>query len=70
MTEPTVDVFPDATALVAAAAGRFIDTVVAAQAERGSASVVLTGGGIGGAALRAIRKRGRGEVGHECSLSR
>ncbi len=56
MSEPTVDVFADATALVDAAARRFIDTVVAAQAERGSASVVLTGGGTGIALLAKLRE--------------
>ncbi|MEV0033473.1 6-phosphogluconolactonase [Nocardia sp. NPDC050793] len=52
----TVEVHPDAGVLVAAAAARFVQVVVAAQAERGSASVVLTGGGTGIAMLEEVRK--------------
>ncbi|MFE9320242.1 6-phosphogluconolactonase [Nocardia sp. NPDC052278] len=52
----TVEVHDDADALIAAAAARFVAVVVAAQAERGSASVVLTGGGTGIGLLELVRK--------------
>ncbi|MEU7764695.1 6-phosphogluconolactonase [Nocardia sp. NPDC049190] len=52
----TVEVHADPDALVAAAAVRFVAVVVAAQAERGSASVVLTGGGTGIGLLERVRK--------------
>jgi 6-phosphogluconolactonase len=52
----TVEVLLDTESLVAAAAARFVSVVVAAQAERGSASVVLTGGGTGIALLELVRK--------------
>ncbi|QCQ90977.1 6-phosphogluconolactonase [Rhodococcus sp. SGAir0479] len=48
--------FPDTDALVRAAAERFVDTVVAAQRARGSAAVVLTGGGTGIALLEQVRE--------------
>lgn len=44
----------DAEALAEAAAGRLITTLVERQADTGSASVALTGGGIGTAVLAAI----------------
>ncbi|SIR88090.1 6-phosphogluconolactonase [Williamsia sterculiae] len=46
----------DADAVVAAAAQRFREVVTAAQSERGSASVVLTGGSNGIALLAALRE--------------
>ncbi|MGW4737220.1 6-phosphogluconolactonase [Nocardia xishanensis] len=52
----TVEVHADAGVLVAAAAARFVQLVVAAQTERGSASVVLTGGGTGISMLEEVRK--------------
>jgi 6-phosphogluconolactonase len=52
----TVEVHLDTDALVTAAATRFVDVVVSAQAARGSASVVLTGGGTGIALLELVRK--------------
>ncbi|MEU2031973.1 6-phosphogluconolactonase [Nocardia amamiensis] len=52
----TVEVHLDTESLVAAAAARFVSVVVAAQAERGAASVVLTGGGTGIALLEQVRK--------------
>jgi 6-phosphogluconolactonase len=52
----TVEVHDDTEALVAAAAARFVGVVVAAQAARGSASVVLTGGGTGIGLLEQVRK--------------
>lgn len=41
--------------LAAAAAARLVTALVDAQAARGTASVVLTGGGVGGAVLGAVR---------------
>lgn len=51
---PTVVVHGDATLLARSIAARFVTAVVDAQAARGSASVVLTGGGIGTAVLREL----------------
>ena len=51
-----VIVHRDAALLAKAAAARLITKLLDAQAARGSASVVLTGGGIGGATLRAVRE--------------
>ncbi|AOW92592.1 6-phosphogluconolactonase [Rhodococcus sp. WMMA185] len=47
MSEIHLEVHSDTAALVAAAAALFVETVVRAQQERGSASVALTGGGTG-----------------------
>ncbi|CAI7979321.1 6-phosphogluconolactonase [Frankia sp. Hr75.2] len=52
---PTVVVHADAGVLARAAAARLITALVDAQAARGEASIVLTGGGIGVALLRAVR---------------
>jgi 6-phosphogluconolactonase len=52
----TVVVSRDADVLAHAVAARLLTRLVDAQAERGRASVVLTGGGIGIAALRAVRE--------------
>ncbi|RJO68300.1 6-phosphogluconolactonase [Nocardia panacis] len=49
------EIFADTAALVAAAAARFVAVVEAAQAARGSASVVLTGGGTGIGLLELVR---------------
>jgi 6-phosphogluconolactonase len=51
---PLVVTHRDAALLAQAVAARAITAVTDAQATRGSASIVLTGGGIGGATLRAI----------------
>ena len=53
-TAPDVEVHPDEPALAAAIAGRLIRSLAQAQAARPTASVVLTGGGIGTAALAAL----------------
>ncbi|MFI7581897.1 6-phosphogluconolactonase [Kocuria kalidii] len=45
---------PDKESLAAATAGRVLDVVVAAQEERGAASLVLTGGSMGTAVLAAL----------------
>ncbi|WP_338892425.1 6-phosphogluconolactonase [Rhodococcus sovatensis] len=55
MSKTSVLQFLDAQALVDAARSRFVEVVTSAQAERGSASVVLTGGGTGIALLEALR---------------
>lgn len=52
----TVQVYPGTDELVRAAARRFVEVVVAAQAARGSASVVLTGGGTGIGLLEHVRR--------------
>jgi 6-phosphogluconolactonase len=52
---PTVVVHRDPDVLAAAVAARLLTRLVDAQAQRGSASVVLTGGGVGIAALAAVR---------------
>lgn len=52
---PVVVVVRDAAVLAEAVAARLVTRLVDAQAERGSASVVLTGGGIGTAVLEALR---------------
>ncbi|WP_322750803.1 MULTISPECIES: 6-phosphogluconolactonase [unclassified Frankia] len=52
---PQVIIHPDADLLAAATAARLIINLQEAQAARGTASVVLTGGGIGTATLRAVR---------------
>ena len=54
MSTPLVVVHRDATLLARAVAARMITGLVDAQAARGQASVVLTGGGIGGASLREL----------------
>lgn len=51
---PQVLVHPDGQLLAKAAAARLITVLVDAQAARGSASLVLTGGGIGTAVLAAL----------------
>jgi 6-phosphogluconolactonase len=54
MSEPLVVVHRDATVLAQAVAARLITAVVDAQGRSGEASIVLTGGGIGIATLRAV----------------
>ena len=55
MTAPaTVVVHADAALLAEAAAARLVTRIVDAQAARGRAHVVLTGGGIGTATLKAL----------------
>lgn len=52
---PVVVVRRDGASLATAVAERLLTALVEAQADRGHASVVLTGGGIGIASLRALR---------------
>jgi 6-phosphogluconolactonase len=54
MSAPLVVVHRDATLLAQAVAARIVTGIADAQAARGSASIVLTGGGIGGATLREL----------------
>src|SRR6185312_10812466 len=54
MSLPPVVVHQDATLLARAVAARLVTALVDAQAARGHASVVLTGGGIGIATLREL----------------
>jgi len=49
--------YADTEALIDAAAQYFVDVIVAAQAARGTASVVLTGGGTGIGMLEKVRQR-------------
>lgn len=55
MTTPTIVVHHDAALLARAAAARLLTALIDAQAGFGTASVVLTGGGIGTATMRALR---------------
>jgi 6-phosphogluconolactonase len=54
VTTPLVVVHRDATLLAQAVAARIITGIVDAQAARDEASIVLTGGGIGGQTLREL----------------
>ena len=54
MTRPEVAVRPDAASLARAVAEELVARLAAAQASRGSASVVLTGGGVGTAVLEQV----------------
>jgi 6-phosphogluconolactonase len=54
LSAPLVVVHRDAALLAQAVAARIITGIADAQAARGSASIVLTGGGIGGATLREL----------------
>lgn len=63
MSAPELVVHPDTDATAADAADRLITALAAAQAARGVASVVLTGGGVGIALLRSVASSDRrGEV--------
>ncbi|MHA7278332.1 6-phosphogluconolactonase [Arthrobacter sp. MDT2-2] len=52
--EPKVSIHPSPTTLAAAVAARLITRLVDVQSDRGTATVVLTGGSIGTAALQAV----------------
>ncbi|TQF66445.1 6-phosphogluconolactonase [Rhodococcus spelaei] len=56
MTDVRVQTYDDADALTSAAAAELVEVIVGAQAERGSASIVLTGGGNGIGLLRKLRE--------------
>ena len=55
MSKTLVVVVPDADVLAATVASRLVGKIVDAQAERGTASVVLTGGRIAGKVLRTVK---------------
>jgi 6-phosphogluconolactonase len=52
--EPKVSIHPTQASLAAAVAARLITRLVDVQSDRGTATVVLTGGSIGTAALQAV----------------
>lgn len=54
MADVEVIVHPDAESLAASVAARLITAIIDAQAERGEAGVVLTGGGMGGRSQQAV----------------
>src|SRR5919107_1721758 len=56
MTETVVEVVPDADVLASAVAARLVVTILDAQAVRGSASVVLTGGRIAAKVLGTVQE--------------
>ncbi|MBW8483262.1 6-phosphogluconolactonase [Actinomadura parmotrematis] len=58
MTPPQVVVHQDQKLLAQAVADRLVTRIVEAQADRGSASVVLTGGGVGTAVLAELNALG------------
>ena len=58
MIAPEVVVRPSADDLATTVAGELVTRLAAAQAEHGTASVVLTGGGIGTAVLHAVTVAG------------
>ena len=53
----TVETYPDADALVAAAGDRLVDAILAAVDARGTAKIALTGGGTGIAMLKRVGER-------------
>ncbi|MFI7597872.1 6-phosphogluconolactonase [Actinoplanes sp. NPDC049681] len=55
MSETVVVVVPDADVLASAVAARLVTTIIEAQAVRGRADVVLTGGRVAAKVLRAVR---------------
>jgi 6-phosphogluconolactonase len=62
VSPPEVRVHKDASALAEAVADRLVTQVVEAQTARGSASVVLTGGGVGTAVLAALAQAARSAI--------
>lgn len=58
MTEAVTEVvvLPDGAGVAEAAGARLVEAIIAAQGARGTASVVLTGGGTGVATLAAVRR--------------
>jgi 6-phosphogluconolactonase len=55
---PLVEKYSDTAALVAAAGDRLVDAIVDAIAKRGTAQIVLTGGGTGIGLLKRVGERG------------
>src|SRR5512139_1877849 len=62
MSTPTVLVHRDATVLAQAVTARLVTRLVDAQSARGSASIVLTGGGIGIAVVAELGRSGAREA--------
>jgi 6-phosphogluconolactonase len=56
MSKTVVVVVPDADILASAVAARLVVKIIDAQAERGSASIVLTGGRIAAKVLRSVKE--------------
>src|SRR5687767_10273073 len=56
MSETVVVVVPDADILAAAVAARLVVKIIDAQAERGWAGVVLTGGRVAAKVLRSVKE--------------
>ena len=56
MSETVVVVVPDADTLAATVAARLVVKIIDAQAERGSAGVVLTGGRVAAKVLRSVKE--------------
>ena len=56
MSETVVVVVPDADILASAVAARLVVKIIDAQAERGWASIVLTGGRVAAKVLRAVKE--------------
>ncbi|MEV6601191.1 6-phosphogluconolactonase [Actinoplanes sp. NPDC051346] len=56
MSETVVVVVPDADILASAVAARLVTTIIDAQAVRGRADVVLTGGRVAAKVLRAVKE--------------
>ncbi|GAA1586214.1 6-phosphogluconolactonase [Actinomadura kijaniata] len=63
MSTPVVVVHADQQSLAEAVAAKLVTRIAEAQAQRGSASIVVTGGGVGTAVLAALNgARNRGSV--------
>ncbi|WP_067824560.1 6-phosphogluconolactonase [Actinomadura kijaniata] len=63
MSTPAVVVHADQQSLTEAVAAKLVTRIAEAQAQRGSASIVVTGGGVGTAVLAALNgARNRGSV--------
>lgn len=58
MTEQLIEIYADSTELATAAGARLVGAITAAVAGRGTAHIVLTGGGTGIALLRHVRDYG------------
>lgn len=58
MTEQLIETYADSTELATAAGARLVGAITAAVAGRGTAHIVLTGGGTGIALLRHVRDYG------------
>ncbi len=58
MTETIIETYADSTELATAAGARLVGAITAAVAGRGTAHIVLTGGGTGIALLRHVRDYG------------